>query len=177
MGFWADWQAARARRQRVEVYLNHLLREPDAATLQWLSMCGGNGQAARRELAFARRAIGLIVAERDALDDRTAADVAHQLAPVVAAEARRDAETGRLWAERWRGYTAALAVRGSPESPAARLARVLLSGVGITDPTADDLLQGTAYVQDTRAVLNEQLRVAFGAASLPEDIRPSALRG
>jgi hypothetical protein len=177
MGFWADWQAARARRQRVEVYLNHLLREPDAATLQWLTACGGNAQVARRELAFARRAIGLIVAERDALDDRTAADVAHQLAPVVAAEARRDAETGRLWAERWRGYTAALAVRGNPEAPAARLARVLFAGVGLADPAADDVRRGTAYVQDTRAVLNEQLRVAFGAASMPEDIRPSALRG
>jgi hypothetical protein len=68
-------------------------------------------------------------------------------------------------------------VRGNPESPAARLARVLLSGVGVVDPAADDLLQGPAYIQDTRAVLNEQLRVAFGAASLPEDIRPSALRG
>lgn len=176
MGFWADWQAARARRQRVGVYLNHLLREPDAVTLQWLAVCAGNEQVARRELAFARRAIGLIVAERDALDDRTAADVAHQLAPVVAAEAQRDAETGRLWAARWRAYTAALAVRGNPESPPARLARVLLAGVGLAEPVADDLLKGTAYVQDTRALLNEQLRVAFGAASLPEDIRPSALR-
>lgn len=177
MGFWADWQASRARRQRVEGYLNHLLREPDAPVLQWLAQRSGSADAARRELAFVRRAIGLIVAERDALDDRTAADVAHQLAPVVAAEARRDAATGRLWSERWRAYTAALAVRGNPESPAARLARVLLSGVGLTDPSTDDLQRATAYLQDTRATLNEQLRVAFGAASLPEDVRPSALRG
>lgn len=177
MGFWADWQASRARRQRVEVYLNHLLREPDAALLQWLAVRAGNADTARRELAFSRRAIGLIVAERDALDDRTAADVAHQLAPVVAAEARRDAVAGRLWAERWRAYTAVLAVRGNPESPAARLARVLLAGVGLTEPTAEDVQHLTAYVQDTRAILNEQLRVAFGAASLPEDVRPSALRG
>jgi len=32
-------------------------------------------------------------------------------------------------------------------------------------------------VHDTRANLNEQLRLAFGAASLPDDVRPSALRG
>ena len=128
-------------------------------------------------MAFARRAIGLIVAERDALDDRTAADVAHQLAPVVAAEARRDAEAGRLWTERWRSYTTALAVRGNPESPAARLARVLLSGAGLMEPTADDLQQITAFVHETRGNLNEHLRAAFGAASLPEDVRPSALRG
>ncbi len=177
MGFWADWQASRARRQRVEVYLNHLLREPDASMLQWLGLRAGDADVARRELVFARRAIGLIVAERDALDDRTAADVAHQLAPVVAAEARRDAEAGRQWAERWRAYTAALAVRGNPESPTARLARVLLAGAGLAVPAPDDLQHATVFVQDTRAVLNEQLRIAFGAASLPEDVRPSALRG
>jgi hypothetical protein len=177
MGFWADWQASRARRQRVGVYLNHLLREPEAVTLQWLSTRAGSAGAARRELAFLRRAIGLIVAERDALDDRTASDVAHQLAPVVAAEARHDADMGRLWGERWRAYTAALAVRGTPESPTARLARILLSGAGLTEPTVDDMQRATAHVQDTRALLNEQLRMAFGAASLPEDVRPSALRG
>jgi hypothetical protein len=177
MGFWAEWQASRARRQRVEVYLNHLLREPEPALLQWLSALGAGDDVARRELAFARRAIGLIVAERDALDDLTAADVAHQLAPVVAAEARQHAETGRLWVERWRPYTGALALRGNPESPAARLARVLLSGAGIDAPSTDVLQRATTYVQDTRGALNEQLRVAFGAASLPEDVRPSALRG
>jgi hypothetical protein len=177
MGFWADWQASRVRRQRVEGYLSHLLREPDMAPLQWLTLRAGSADVARRELVFARRAIGLIVAERDALDDRTAADVAHKLAPVVAAEARCDAAAGPLWAERWRAYTAALAVRGKSESPAARLARVLLSGVGITEPTADELELTTAYVHDTRANLNEQLRLAFGAASLPDDVRPSALRG
>jgi hypothetical protein len=177
MGFWANWQTSRARRQRVEVYCNHLLREPDPAVLQWLAAASGSTKAARRELAFARRAIGLIVAERDALDDRTAADVAHHLAPVVAAEARRDADVGRLWSDRWRAYTGALAVRGHSELPAVRLARVLLAGAGMSAPAEDDLRRGTAFVQDTRASLNEQLRTAFGAASLPEDVRPSALRG
>ncbi len=177
MGFWAVWKASRLRRQRVEGYLTHLVGEPDAALLRWLTLRAGSADAARRELVFSRRAIGLIVAERDALDDRTAADVAHELEPVVGAEARRDAGAGRLWAERWRAYTAALAVRGNPESPAARLARVLLSGVGITEPTADDLQRTTAYVHDTRAYLNEQLRLAFGAVSLPDDVRPSALQG
>jgi len=32
-------------------------------------------------------------------------------------------------------------------------------------------------VQETRASLNEQLRLAFGTASLPDDVRPSALKG
>jgi hypothetical protein len=131
MGFWGDWQATRERRHRVGLYLNHLLREPEAAPLAWLTALTGNAALAARELTFARRALGLIVAERDALDDRTAADVAHQLAPVIAGEARRDAAVGREWADRWRAYTAALAVRGSAEAPAARLARVMLSGAGV----------------------------------------------
>jgi ribosome-binding ATPase YchF (GTP1/OBG family) len=53
----------------------------------------------------------------------------------------------------------------------------MLAGAGLTEPTVDDMQRATAHVQDTRALLNEQLRMAFGAASLPEDVRPSALRG
>lgn len=176
MGLWADWQASRLRRQRVEVYLNHLLREPEPADRDWLVAVAVSPPVALRELTFARRALGLIVAERDALDDRTAADVAHQLAPVVAAEARRDREQGIAWGERWRAYTATLAVRGTPESPATRLARVLLAGAGLSDPSSEVLHRATLFVQQTRASLNEHLRDAFGAASLPEHVRPSALR-
>lgn len=177
MGFWADWQAARARRQRVEVYLTHLIRDPEPTIVSWLAARCVSESVARRELTFARRAIGLIVAERDALDDRTAADVAHQLAPTIAAEARRDAELGRQWSERWRAYTGALAVRGNPETPAVRLARVLLHAAGVSTPDVETVQRATVFVQETRAALNEQLRVAFGAASLPEDVRPSAIRG
>lgn len=176
MGLWADWQASRARRHRVQIYLNHLLREPDVPVLEWLAGLGAHRDLASRELMFARRAVGLIVAERDALDDRTAADVAHQLAPVISAEARRNAEFGRAWTDRWRSYTAALAVRGNPEAPATRLARVMLGGAGVIAPDAETVSRATQFIQDTRAALNEQLRTAFGAASLPEDIRPSALR-
>jgi hypothetical protein len=176
MGLWADWQATRARRQRVEQYLNHLLREPETAEVDWLSTAAGDRALAVRELTFARRAIGVIVAERDALDDRTAADVAHQLAPVVAAESRRDPASAGHWPERWRAYTAALAVRGNPELHAVRLARVLLAGAGLSAPNAEVLQRTTQFIQQTRSSLNEHLRTAFGAASLPEDVRPSALR-
>lgn len=177
MGLWADWQAARARRARVGVYLNHVLREVDGRTVAWLADACGNPATAQRELAWARRAIGLIVAERDALDDQTAADVAHQLAPVVSAEAKRDPGQGLAWDERWRAYMAALAVRGNPEPPATRLARVLLLGAGLAAPDIRQVEMATAFVQTVRAELNENLRAVFGAASLPEDVRPSALRG
>jgi hypothetical protein len=177
MGLWGDWQAGRERRKRVADFLRHLLVEPDASQLAWLGQAGADAAAARRELTFARRALGLIVAERDALDDRTASDVAHALVPVIADESRRDAEWARLWPERWREYTTALAVRGSAESPAARLARVLLQGAGVSAPDTAQLVRATQYVLEVRGALNEALRTAFGAASLPEDVRPSALRG
>jgi hypothetical protein len=152
-----------------------MLREPDDAIVGLLESAPG-GAAARRELRFALLALGLIVAERDALDDQTASDVSHQLQPLLAAEAKRDPEVGRLWPERWRAYTAALALRGSPEAPAVRLARVLLEAVQVPAPTPAQLERVTAFVQENRSALNEALRAVFGAASLPEDVRPSALR-
>ncbi len=175
MGLWTEWQAARERRRRVESYVGRMLREPDQGTVAMLESVAG-GSVARRELRFALLAIGLIVAERDALDDQTAADVSHYLQPELAAEARRDPDVGKLWPDRWRAYTAAMALRGSPESPAVRLARVLLEGAGIHTPSAEQVAQGTRFVQENRTALNEALRAVFGAASLPEDVRPSAMR-
>lgn len=176
MGMLGEWRAARERRRRSASYLDALLHAPDAPDVTWLEGLCGSGDIARRELALARRAIGLIVAERDALDDRTASDVAHQLAAVLDREVRETPAMGREWAERWRSYTAALAVRGEAESPSARLARVLLAGAGVLEPRTDDLVRATAFVVATRARANEALRSVFGVASLPEDVRPSALR-
>lgn len=177
MGMLADWRAARDRRRRAARYLATLLDSPPPDEVAWLGAASADRAAAEREIAFARRAIGLIVAERDALDDRTASDVAHGLAEVIAREARGTPEIGRRWAERWREYTATLAVRGDGEAPAARLARVLLAGAGVTAPTTEQLVRATQFVLATRGRANESLRSAFGVASLPEDVRPSALRG
>ena len=176
MGMLGEWRAARERKRRSASYLDALLHAPDPADTTWLAGLAGSADVARRELAFARRAIGLIVAERDALDDRTASDVAHQLAAVLDREVRETPEIGREWAERWRSYTAALAVRGDAESPSARLARVLLTGAGVANPRTDDLIRATTLVVATRTRANEVLRSVFGVASLPEDVRPSAMR-
>lgn len=168
---------ARERRKRAGVYLEAITQHVASADIEWLTRLTSdcNERLAARELQFARRAIGLIVAERDALDDRTASDVAHQLAGVISAEARQDAAAGRAWSERWRAYTSALAARGSTESPAARLAKVLLSGGNVEQPTHDQLIRATQYVLAVRAAANEALRTAYGSVSLPEDVRPSAL--
>lgn len=176
MHLWAEWRAQRERNRRASVYLQQLLRPPETADLAWLASVGVQESVARRELAFATRALGLIVAERDALDDRTAADVAHQLAPVIRREATGDYDRGREWGVRWRAYTAAMAIRGNVEAPAARLARVLLAGAGLVDPSGEQLKRATDFVMTTRGAANMALRDVFGAAALPDDIRPSALR-
>lgn len=177
MGIWAEWRAQRERSRRASAYLGQLLRMPDRADLTWLASLGVPEPVAVRELTFAKRAIGLIVAERDALDDRTASDVAHQMVLVIRREARGTVDLGREWGERWRAYTVALAVRGTVETPATRLARVLLLGAGIAEPFAEQLVRATHFVNETRAAANVALREVFGVASLPDDIRPSALRG
>lgn len=176
MGLIGTWRAARERRRLAERYLRELLTAPGTDDRQWLSTHTGSIAAATRELVFVRRAIALIVAERDALDDRTASDVSHVLAGVIEAEARASRQTGREWVLRWRAYSATQAARGQVESPAVRVARVLLEGAGIALPSDALLTQATQFVQTTRARANESLRAAFGEATLPEDIRPSALQ-
>ena len=176
MRWLAEWRAVRGRRRRADGYLHAMLLPPESADVQWMESLAVRPDVARRELVFARRAIGLIVAERDALDDRTASDVAHQLAVVIASEVRDVPDMGRAWSERWRAYTATLAVRGESEAPAARLARVLLAGVGVTSPNTQELVRATQFVLATRTRANEALRAVFGVASLPDDVRPSALR-
>ncbi len=177
MGFLADWRAKRERSRRAAAYLSQSLRTPEPADVEWLVSIGVPERLAVRQLTFAKRAIGLIVAERDALDDRTASDVARQLAPLISREASGDATLGREWGERWRAYTAALAVRGSVEAPATRLARVLLAGTLVDAPSNEHLLRATQFVLNTRTAANVALRDVFGVATLPEDVRPSAWRG
>ncbi len=177
MGLWADWRAQRERSRRASTYLGRLLRAPEPVDVTWLASIGVPDAIAVREVTFAKRAIGLIVAERDALDDRTASDVAHQLAPVISRESRAAVDRGREWGERWRAYTAALAVRGNVETPATRLGRVLLAGAGIGAPSTEQLLRATQFVLNTRSEANVALRDVFGVATLPDDVRPSALRG
>lgn len=176
MGFLGEWRASRERRKSADRYLRGLLTPPDALDIDWLADVAGSRDRAVRELTYLRRAVGLIVAERDALDDRTASDVAHALTAVVESEARQSPEAGREWTSRWRAYTSALAVRGQVDTPAVRIARVLLEGAGAAQPSAELLDRATQFVQTNRAKANEALRAVFGVATLPDDVRPSALR-
>lgn len=181
MSLWRRWRDERALRRRADAYVRELEREPDEADARWLAdhATGGDMDHARWELRYARRALGLIVAERDALDDRTASAVAHALQDSLARD--RHVAAGKLEIARQqlnvrlRTYGDALLQRGVGTSTE-RLGRALLAFAGAALPDAS--LAGRAgellgaYVADS----NEGLRRLFGEAHLPEDVPPSAVR-
>ncbi len=168
-------QEKKRRQGLAERYVAALLKSASADDVKLLANAGGKSEAlARIELAYAQRAIGLIVAERDALDDQTAADVSHALDAVVAKEARSQRELTGAWSEHWRDYADALAARGRAEPPLGRIARVLLRRCGVMEPSAEQLERAVGIVTAFRHAANDALRSVYGAASLPEDRTPSA---
>jgi hypothetical protein len=173
------WLSERPLRQRAVAYVHSLLREPEDADARWLAgLASGDVDHARWELRYARRALGLQVAGRDALDDRTASVVAEALTSALRIDrqvaADKHAVVERQLNARLRGYGDALSQRGAGDPTAVRLARVLLAFAGVRDPGdpaaiahAGEIL--AAMVTDANAALREQ----FGAASLPDDLPPS----
>ena len=178
---WRDWRAARTRDARAGAYVAALVAEPPAEDVRWLAEYGTSGDAdhARWELRYARRALGLVAAQRDALDDRTASDVARALEralasdPVIAPEKRRIAS--RQLNARLRGYAEAVARREAPGT-GYHLGRALLDFAGHPGAPHGDVV---ARAGDIMARYLEEaggaLRDCFGAATLPDDIAPSAL--
>ena len=173
--------AARDAKRQAASYVRVLWEEPAEADVRWLAetATGGDLDHARWELRYARRALGLLVAQRDALDDRTGSVVARAAAETLASDpaiAVGAAElAGRQFNERLAAYRDALQQR-SRETPGTRLGRVLLvfagsvraaRGAGLAP--AGELL--TRYLEEANAAL----RQAFGAPDLPEDARPSTL--
>src|SRR6476661_9654678 len=119
--FLAAWRAQRRLRRSAASYVRTLLLDPDDVDVSWLSDVATRGDLdrARWELRYARRAAGLLSAERDALDDRTASAVAHEIAGSwakdrnIAAEMRHAAE--QQFNARLRALGHAMTARSSPE--------------------------------------------------------------
>ena len=182
--FTTAWRTERERRRRAVTVAEALRREPDAADVAWLAEAAANGDEdhARWELRYARAALGLLVAQRDALDDRTSAEIASELTAsletdVRIAEDRRDLAV-RQFNERLLGYREALQVRGGPVTSQDAAGRCLLAfasdgarTAGSPLPYAIELLE--RYADEAADVL----RRTYGEASLPEDVPPSVLRG
>lgn len=170
-------RAGRTAAERVVVALQ---AEPEATDVAWLAglMIRPDEDHARWEWRYARLALGLLVAERDALNDRTAQDVREALDaslrrdPRIAAD-RLDVARGQL-AVRVAAYRSAMAKRDGREGLEVRLARELLTfAAAVTADHAAALARAGGVLAGYAAAAGEGLRAAFGAASLPEDVAPS----
>jgi len=175
------WRAARGREGRAAAYVVLLTTEPPAEDVAWLTEHGTGGDAdhARWELRYARRALGLVTAQRDALDDRTASEVARALEevmdadPVVAPDRRRIAS--RQLNARLRAYAEAVDRHEAPGT-GHHLGRALLDFAGRSAPANEETIAragdiASRYLEEA----NLALRECYGAAALPEDVAPSAL--
>lgn len=161
--------------------MRDLQREPDADAVQWLARHGANGDVdhARWELRYARRALGLIAAERDALDDGTASLVRTALAaslrddPAIPAPALERVE--RQLAARVRGYSEALSMRRAGVAVTSQLGTALLAFAGTgSDPHGPGVDAAAGLMRRYLDEANAALIGAFGAAELPTDVAPSA---
>lgn len=180
--FTAAWRTARERERRAKTIAVGLGREPDAADVLWLADAAANGDEdhARWELRYARAALGLLTAQRDALDDRTSADIAQAITQMLErdpriAEDRRDL-AAQQFNERLSAYREALQMRGGPITSADAVGRCLLAfasdgarAAGAPLAYAIELLE--RYADDAAGML----RKTYGEAQLPEDVAPSEM--
>lgn len=158
-----------------------LLVEPAVDDVRWLSGTAtrGDDDHAAWELRYARRALGVVTAQRDALDDRTGAAVAHAMSGAL----DRDPRIGRDRLELAQGqfnarlsaYRDAVGARITAATPA-RLGRTLLAFAGGSFREADgNVMRAGALLRRYLDEGNDALRAIFGTASLPEHVPPSAL--
>jgi hypothetical protein len=175
-----EWRAARDRRRRAVAFLAAVRREPDDADATWLAAAAARDDAdhARWELRYARLALAVLTAQRDALDDRTGSDVVAALDEALRDDPRVDPGMQELVArqlnDRLSAYREALVARGGTVGSGERLGRVLLAfasdgarSAGAPLPRAVELLSG--YIAEA----NQALRSVYGEATLPEHLPPS----
>jgi len=175
-----EWRANRALRARAKAYVATLFVEPPESGVQWLATNGTNGDVdhARWELRYARRALGLLTAQRDALDDRTGSAVAAALGRALAGDAAiapgrlRIAE--RQLNARLRAYGDAL-VRREGAGTGWHLGRALLEFAGRKEGSPPDVVAKAGdLLAHYLAESNEALREHFGAPRLAEGVPANA---
>jgi hypothetical protein len=175
--FFGKSKATEQRRRAVQAYVLDSSAEPDDDDVRWLATIAGDGDTdrARWELRYARRAVALLVAERDALDDRTGSLVAREMRQALQMDrgvaAGMVAVAERQLNQRLTSFRMALADRSSGDSPDLRVSRVLLDRVGVRDMSGN-VGRGAAVVRKYFESAQDALRRAFGIASVPEDVPP-----
>lgn len=179
MRLFATFRDDRALLRRSAAFAETLMAEPAESDITWLAEKATRGDTdhARWELRYLRRALGILVAQRDALDDRTPSAVLRALMDRmdrdrnVGSELRELAE--RQFNARLSAYRDAFTSRGHG-SPALRVAQNLLAFAGGPIRSGDPVVRhGAALVEQALESANVQLRATFGTPELPEDVRPS----
>ena len=180
----SEWRTGWRLRRGTAAYAAFISSEPDHADVDWLAAAatGGDTDRARWELRYARRALGLLVAVRDALDDRTGSMVARELAEALAVD--RNVAAGmvrvaeRQFNDRLSVYRAVLMDRSAGEGTGSRLGRALLEAASSERPVDERLIaRGGEILSSYANGANEVLRKTFGSADLPEDQPPSSVAG
>lgn len=181
-GLFKAWSAP--ARRAAEQVIGALHAEPEATDVEWLAslMLRRDEDHAAWELRYARRALGLLVAERDALNDRTAQEVSAALLasfsrdPHIAAD-RLEMALAQFQA-RLAAYRAAMAKRDGQEPVAARLSRELLTFAGaITGDHQGAISRAGSLLSGYGTQAADVLRAAYGTAQLPDDVAPSQALG
>jgi hypothetical protein len=183
MPLFSRWRAERGLQRRAASYVAQLFCEPDDDVVEWLAAEAARGDVdhARWELRYARRALGLLAAQRDALDDRTASIVAKEIAAAFSRD--RNVAAGMLetverqFNTRLSAYRDGLAARGGTPT-GLRMGQTLIAFAGGSfRGDAEHVTRAGALLAGYLSEANEALRESFGAAALPENVSPSAAAG
>ncbi|MBK8249518.1 MAG: hypothetical protein IPK85_19295 [Gemmatimonadetes bacterium] len=167
-----------SRPSAAQRYVARVVEEPAAVDIRWLASAATHEDQDRAgwELRYLRRALGLLVAQRDALDDRTGSAVARELGIAMQADrhvaADRVKMAERQFNERLSAYREMIALRGMPDSPAERVARTMLLLSGCPRIEHEAVAQGAALVERWLRESEEALRAAFGDPRLPQSAAP-----
>lgn len=179
MRLFATFRDDRALLRRSAAFADTLMSEPAEADVAWLTEKATRGDVdhARWELRYLNRALGILVAQRDALDDRTPSAVLRALMQRMDRDRNVDADLRELaerqFNARLTAYRDAFTSRGHG-TPAMRVAQNMLAFAGGPIRSGDPVVaRGATLVEESLARANGQLRAAFGAPELPEDVRPS----
>ncbi len=180
MSQWSTQQVEREWARRASSFVSTLMAEPEPTAVETLAAIGDlDADHARWELRYLRRAIGLLIAGRDSLDDRTASLVGQALAKAVehdpsAAPAMRSLSATQF-NSRLRLYRDVMGQRGASRTPVGKIGEALLGFAG--GKLGNDQGGWTAtWVAAELDRANEALRQEFGTVDLPEDVAPSAMQ-
>ncbi len=181
MRLFRSFRDDRALLRRSAAYAAALMAEPSHVDVSWLATDATRGDLdhAQWELRYLRRSLGILVAQRDSLDDRTPSEALRALIHRMQKDRHVDASlvelAERQFNARLSAYRDAFSSHGSG-APSTRVAQNLLAFSG-GPIRADDpaVTRGAEVVSDYLLSANAALRESFGAVQLPEDVVPSKM--